>query len=295
MALSDVLLGSERAVFLADGVVLPKVNDVKDFNDCCWCYSVLADTNSSDDYKNDYNGFFFQRQMSSDTCDFVLVESDGTENIITDDTYGTFKDFGAIDNNSELKTFILEWKKVIDSLGIGCYTIRLDKSIAGVSISETSLTYELMQFSTELANGTYRIDTIQDGNLNLYSTNFKGSEFKDSLRLRGYFGNATPEMIEDSIVFSNNERVQISLDIKNEYIANNSFIPIEAFTQLKNIILTGNQIFGNDYNTDNPSYDLVKIPLYAEELTPDYRRGNRNILVNMKFSDKFINNRKTNC
>ena len=74
--------------------------------------------------------------MTSDTCDFVLVESDGTEHIIVDDTYGTWKDFGDIDSNSELTTFILEWKKVIDTLGIGCYTVRLDKDIAGVTISD---------------------------------------------------------------------------------------------------------------------------------------------------------------
>ena len=297
MSLAGILLGSERTVFLADGVVLPKEPSDIDFNECCYCYTVFGDTSSTDDYKNDYSGFFFERQTSSDTIDFVLIESDGTEYIISDDTYGTFKDFGDITDNGNLSTFILSWKKVLTLLGAGSYTIRKDKNIAGVTISETSLNYELFQYTNALADGSVRIDCTQNGTLRHFNTNFKGSEFKDSLRIEGFFGNKTPKYTQDNIVFSNDVSTQISMSQENEYLYEcDELLPKEVTSHLFDFILFGNDIYMNDYNSDNHSYDYVKVPVeFLDTENTTYYRRNRNVKLSLKFSDRLKNVRKENC
>lgn len=294
--LADILLGSERGVFYADGVTLPKIPDEKTFNKCCYCHPVLADTGGSEDYKNDFNGFYYQRQMASDTCDFKLVQGNGTEITIIDDTYGTFKDFGAIDTNSELKTFIVSWKKVIDTLGVDTYKVKKDTTVAGVSIVETSLGFDLKQYTTALANKTIRLDCTQDGSLRHLSVDFKGSEYVDSIRMEGFFGNKTPSYTQDNIVFANDVSTQISMMQENEYSMESGLLPFEAITRIYDEILLGNKLFINDYNLDNHSYDIVKqeVMFESNENTTFYR-GNRNANINLKFSDRYKNVRKENC
>ena len=288
--------GSERGLSYADGVVLPKTPEEKDFNECCYDYPVFASTTDATDYKNDYNGFYFQRQTGGDTCDFILVEEDGTTHTITDDTYGFFKDFGDIDNNSELKTFVVLWNSVINSLGVGCYTIKLSKNIAGVVSETESLGFNLKEFTSEKADGTVRIDCLQDGELRHYKTNFKGSEFKDSLRFSGFFGNRNPTYEEDSIVFANDVDTQISMIQNNEYICNSELLPNEYTTKLFDFILFGNSIFANDYNSDNSNYDYIKFPVKFDstEEVKHYRK-NRNQKISLKFVDRNKDRRKTNC
>lgn len=298
MALSDILEGSKRGLSYAIGVSIPvDLGADKGFKECGFSQIALADAFSTDDYKNDYKGFFFKQQTPDDTCIFTLIDvNSGDEYVITDDTYGEFIDFGISNTQPRLTIFIIEWKKVLTELDSGCYQIRKDIVIAGVESVELSDTFNLCQFTVEKADGTIRIDCIQNGQLRHLSVDFKGTGFRDSVRVPGFFGNQDSSYTHENIVYSNDVVNQISVIKENEYEMNIDLIPVSITKQIFDFIFLGNEIFVNDYNIDNHSYEFVRLPVeFSNNEGTAYFRGNRNAALRLKFSDRVKNIRKENC
>jgi len=292
-------MNDKRTRSYAQRVVFPTipVSD-KGFKECCYENLVLADLNSSGDYKNDYTGFWHFKQISTETCIFTLIElSTLNEFIISDGTYGVFTDFGGFPTQSELTGFKVEWKKVLTLLGEGAYQIRKDIDIAGNTFEILSNTFTLRQFNQDVADKTTRIDIVMNGRLTHYNNaNFIGTDWKTSIRTRGFFGRRNPKYEQDNIVYGNLEREQNSMKQVNEYLYEAALLPSCITDELFDFILFGYPMYANDYNLNNHSYGFVKYPIELDKNSgTDYYSAIRDAKINLVFKDPDEKRQKRTC
>lgn len=289
---------SERTIAYATRIIIPEPPEPdRGFKECCYDNLVLASLTSDKYHHNDFNSFFFQKQISTDECDFVLIElSTGDEFALNNGIYGQFWDFGDFTEQPNLTVYKVEWKKVLQVLGSGLYQIKKEITVAGMTFTELSNTYNLEQFTTSKADETVRIDCVMDGKLIHLGVDFKGTGYSTSCRTKGYFGNRNPEYEQDNIVKRNYEPIQISMSQENEYHYQTGLLPVCITEIIYDFILFGNKIYLNDYNRSNHSYQYNK---FWVELSgnkgANYYAGERHSRINLTFTDSKRNKRKLNC
>lgn len=288
----------ERTLSFALGVALPEepIDYDEVFKECCYKHFVFADANSELDYKNDYSGFYHQRQLPNETADFYLLHVEtATELPLVDSTYGSFFDFGYFTNNTNLKGYRVEWKKVLEEIGEGSFKIIKRYTIAGISLEVSSYVFILKQFSNSLADKTVRIDIVMNGRIELDGVEFKGTNWKHSLRLPGFFGRRNPKFEEDNLIGLDYEERQISMTQTNEYKFQTNLIPYCFTQEIFDFMLYANDIYINDYNLNNHSYGYIKKGVkFANNEEPIYSSLNRKAKLNLTFKDKFANRIKRN-
>lgn len=288
----------ERTISYALGVKLPEEGEAPDaiFTECCYTHIVLADLTSTTDYKNDYSGFYHQRQLSTETCDFFLLDlSDGTEYPLNTAAYGTPFGFNYFATNPNLKGFKVEWRKVLQQLGEGNYKIIKRFTISGIPFETESYTFTLKKYSTGNADKTIRVDIVMNGRIEKDGIEFKGTNWKHSLRVPGFFGRREPKFEEDNIVKRTYEKNQISMRQNNEYKFQTNYIPVCLTSEILDFMFFANDIYMNDYNLNNHSYEFKKfgVKVTSNEGTT-YAVTMRKARLNFVFEDKFANNIKRN-
>lgn len=288
----------ERSISYAVGVSIPTPPESPQeiFKECCYQHNVFADLNSSKDYKNDYSGFFHQRQVSNETVNFILYHFETTTEFpIIDSTYGQFYDFGSFDTNSELKGVKVEWKKVLTAIGEGNFKIVKRINVAGVPVDIDSITFTLKQYSTLIADKTVRIDVVMNGKLEKTGVDFTGTSWKHSIRVPGFFGRREPQYEEDILVNRSFEKRQISMKQTNEWKFQTNQIPFCVTDEILDFILFGNDMYMNDYNLNNHSYNFIKFGVkFASNDGTKYGNRTRKAQLNITFNDKYENNIKRN-
>jgi hypothetical protein len=303
---ADLCDYEERTKGYAVQVGLPKPEPVdRGFSECCYSNLVFGDVADTDPYKNDFSSVFFQRQTPTDTVTFEIIPaSTGVPVALVDVTHGVFYPIGATNTNPNLTYFKVEWRKILSVLGEDTYTLRKIITIAGVGPTNVdSNSFQLKPFSIAKANNTVRIDSIQDGTLNVRDTdvNFKNSLYETSLRVTGYFGDAQDSIEQDNVVFSSKkgkkyyeDQITMSNDPEYTFQANN--IPECISSELRKFVIYGNEIFISDYNTNNHSYEYELLPVVLDDIaTNDYPVLGRGVNISMVFKNRSKNKRKTNC
>lgn len=288
----------ERSISYAVGVAIPEEAETPEevFKECCYQHLTLADSASSKDFKNDYSAFYHQRQLSNETVDFVLYQFENdTEYPLVNGTYGLFFGFGFFDSNINLKGYKVEWKKVLATLGEANYKIIKRVTIAGVLVETESLVFTLKQYTNKLADKTTRIDVVMNGLLEKTKVDFSGTAWKHSLRVPGFFGRREPKYEEDNLVNRDFEKRQISMTQANEYKFQTNSIPYCVTDEIWDFMLFANDIYMNDYNLNNHSYNFVKFGVKVESNDGTvYGNRTRKAKLNITFVDKFENNIKRN-
>lgn len=288
----------ERSIDYATYITIPTQAIVdRGFKECCYKNIVLASLTESDAEKNDYTSFFFVKQNSSDTCDFVLINSATLAEYSLDDTYGELVEFGGYNTQPNLKTFKVEWRKVLNVLGAGTYQIRKDISISGITNEIISNTYTLRHYSTTEADRTIRIDSVFNGEFVNLGVDFKGTGYSTTLRTKGFFGNREVKYTVENLVRRGTYKKE-TYDFRNEneYILQTGAIPDCITDQIFDLMLWGDEIFITDYNSVNHSYKYKLFPVeLAENIGTEYINRTRRAVVNIKFKDRYNNQRKINC
>lgn len=287
----------ERGIGYAIKINLPDAPPPdRGFSKCCYLNLVFADSLDSDPYKNDYSGAWFQRDLPNSTCTFKLVDVvTTTEYFLNSATYGTFYDFGNA-ANPDLTYYVVDWRKVLNLLGTGAYQIKKELTIAGIAIDIYSDTYTLKEFSIAAADQTVRIDSFMDGKLVKYNTDFKGTGYKTSMRLRGFFGRAEYSFEQDNLAKRDYSYLQNTMSSKREYKFQGLQIPECITDELWNFILFGNELFISDYNGNNHSYKYELVPVKLEGNSgTEFFVTDRGVNINLTFSDRTENDRKINC
>lgn len=292
---------SERTFAPALQVVLPDppIPD-RGFEECCYDNLVLANLSSTNDWENDYNSFYFKKQLPSDQAIFLLIEVEsGDEYDLDDDTYGQFWDFGDIQENPDLSIIRVDWKKVLadPSLGTGLYQIKTEVTIAGIPFEILSNTFHLEHFTHDLADKTIRIDSVMSGTLVHYDNiNFNGAPFRDSLRVGGLFGFRSPKYTQDNLVKRNYDTVQISMSQENEYQFQTKLIPVCITKLIYDWHVFGDELYITDYNKANHSYEFLKFAVeFGGNKGEKYYANERTSRVNLTFKDRVKDKRKLNC
>lgn len=265
------------------------------FNECCYQNIVLADS-TTEASRNDFTGFWHKRSIDAETVEFKLVDANtSTEILITDNTYGDYKDYGMHATQPDLATFICEWHKVLSVLGEGAYYIKKVINISGIITTINSNTFQLKTFSHEQADYTVRFDSYMDGKLHDYDVDFKGTGFKTSLRTIGFFGRPEWSYTEENVIYTTEEVDQVSMDIEMEYQFQVNRIPDCIAYELMEFMMLGNDLYINDYNSANFSY-LLGVPVkFKSNKGSKYFTSSRHAQINLTFGDKFKTKRKTNC
>lgn len=287
----------ERTRSYALFVEIPKIDEpAETIKECCYQAEVFAQVEENDDDKNDYTGVWHKKQVPNETAKFFLVNvTTGDEVELNDNTYGIYKDFGSITDNPNLKTFVLQWKKVLQIDGEATYTIVKRVSIAGVNYEEAQINYNLRVWSVKRADKTVRIDIKTNGLMERLKVDFANSGFHTSLRFNGFFGRREPKYEEDNIVYSNFESTQISMMQTNEYTLQSNLLPSCMTQPIIDFLLFANDIYLNDYNLNNHLRNFIKFPVkFADNKGTNYYSTTTKAVLNLTFSDKTVDNIKRN-
>ena len=291
----------ERTIGYAVGVGLPKPEPPdRGFKECCYSNLVLADLADSNPFRNDYTSVYFKRQTPNDTVIYELVgQSTGTITLI-DGTHGVEYPFGSTEQ-PDLSYFRVEWRKILDLIGEDIFTIKKTVTIGGVPVPVIlTNSYELKQYSTNLADNTVRIDANMNGRLVRSNTDFRNTGYKNSLRLQGFFGEPQNKFTQDNVTYSSKNGVsyfddQISMSNDVEYLFQAVQVPECIGRYLNKEILFGNEIFISDYNVNNYSYGFELTPVsLLDDTGATYPVKNRLVNINLTFTDRAKDNRKTN-
>jgi len=286
----------ERTIGYAQMVTLPDAPPPdRGFSKCCFNNLVFADRLDPDPYRNDFSGSWFKRQLPNSTVDFKLYDvATTTLYALNSGTYGIFQDFGGA--QTELSYYIVEWGRVLKILGEGAYQIKQELTIAGISVDVYSNTFNLKNFSVNLADKTVRIDSIMDGMLVAKDTDFSNSGYKTSMRLPGFFGRAEYSFEQDNIAKRDYSFMQNTMSSKREYKYQALQIPECITEDLWNFVLFGKELFISDYNKNNHSYKYELMPVKLEgNAGTEFFVTDRGCNINLTFSDRTENDRKINC
>jgi hypothetical protein len=137
---------------------------------------------------------------------------------------------------------------LLNLLGEGSYQIKKELTIGGIAIDVLSDTYNLKSFSIPAADQTIRIDSKMDGKLIKFDTDFKGTGYQTSVRLRGFFGRAEYNFEQDNLAKRDYSYMQNTMSSKREYRLQGLQIPECITDELWNFVLFGNELFISDYN-----------------------------------------------
>ena len=260
------------------------VEEDRGVKECCCKFLVLASP-SSDTWKSDVTSAWIKTSDPSDTFDFKLYKN----GVLT--TYNPTENQFPADSLAYYTT--IKWIDVLNSDGVGCYEIKIDYSISGITGDLSWGKYDLQEYSIQNALHTARVRAIFNGVQEVQDINFTGAEVESSFRFHGYIGNRQPNMETDNIIFNNREMKRVTRENLNTYeiITDPSDdCIIKPLVEL--YLLSENQLFISDYNATNPRYDYQDLPvIVSESPSLDYFDHSRKVKLTAVVTDKFKNKR----
>lgn len=205
-------------------------------------------------FQNDKSSFVSRRIVAADSVDFELWKNGVLLSALTNATYGEYFDFGDFPTQPNVKGFIIDWEKVYNLNGVGRYQFKSVETILGTSTTFESRLFKLRLFDLEDANGTVRIETVQNGSINGGPTafDFTGMEWPAMYRISGTVTGRLPTVEDDSYLNSAREYVPIQTKIINAYKLSSELIPRSVVNLLFDTVLS-NAIFVTDYNLFSPN------------------------------------------
>jgi hypothetical protein len=267
-------------------------------NQCDYKLPVFASlSNPTDNYKNDIKGLFAKKSNFITDINFFLIDCDGNEYPLNDNTFGTLFPFGSFTYEPDLKIYQIRWNSVLSLRGPGCYQIKRQvTTIRGGEINFYSCFYDLQPYECEAVEGTIRVESLHNEYNEQLGINFKDINFIDHIRFSGYFGFEQP--IHDSTMFvgTNNKKKTNQIDLKSEFTLTSKLVPHKCVTDpLWNFHFMASELFVSDYNVYNHR-KYVSFAVYLEEVTSaDYFHGNSNAHMSVKFSERTIPRRVRTC
>jgi hypothetical protein len=283
--------------------IIPPADVTNDLNLCCINQLVLADT-SAIIYQNDVNSFMYNVGASSCTLTMYLQKNNITIATLNSSTYGTYYAKGSIvyyTDQSLLTGYVVEWSKVLALHGEGSYRIKFDYVAFGTTTTFYSNLFNLRTYSTARALGTIRIDSYMDGYMMRDNINYKGLNFPDMVRVRGWFGSAEEkyEITNDIYSTYNKEKrvvVQRKVNQYDIYDLETHPLPKCIADKIRYYHFFGNTVYLNDYNIFNYDDQLKQIRVYkGEAFDFKYTKTTKGIMISGKLTEQIQDLQKTNC
>lgn len=250
--------------------------------DCCPEFLALADVADDENYKNDIRGIAIKISDVSDIVTFV-IEKCGVS--------GVLPNLGesAIFPEDDLAVgFMYNWREYLDVYGPGKYTISIEFTISNVTGGYTEGKYNLMPYSIATAKSTVRSWSEFNSFALRKNIDFTNSNFKDSLRFKGYFGDKQHKTQVNSLLTTGFSVEKTKHTNDNEYTL--TTYPVGIFVTRRLFdehFLLADKILMSDHNSSNHDYIIFdKGVSLNEEPETTYYKGNRFATVVAKFGDR---------
>jgi len=249
---------------------------------CCICKQlVLASSTSNDSYKNDVRGVYLKKADPSDTASFEMYDSTGTQ--ITN--YGTTPIFPFETN---VVAFIYSWKEILQNEGAGCYTIKAVFNIAGIEGGYTVGVFDLKEYSVYNARGTVKVHSKFNSYYQKDEVDFTDSNFADSIRFNGYFGDRQPDTQINNLIGKKRKVEKVTRENLNKLGLRTDPVSICVTRRLVDFhLLNENEILLSDHNKSNHDYLIFDKPMIVSESAEfEYIEGSRLAKVSCTLSEK---------
>ena len=250
----------ERIKKFYASIQLPFVFEEEDrgFFRCCKPVLVLGDS-SGDTWKNDVNSAWIKISDPADTFEFIL-EKDGVPVVFYNLTVNEFPN----EENAFYTTIF--WNDVLNTEGIGCYTLKVGYNISGIIGAFTWGIYKLLPYSIDNALNTARVRVKFNLKQEIEGLNFTGANVEDSLRFCGFIGDRQPNTEIDNLIYQNRAVKTVVRENLNSYIITTDPSSDEIISILTDLyLLSENELFISDYNAHNHSYKFNDLPAIVEE------------------------------
>lgn len=251
---------------------------------CCCEYLVLASTTDPDQAINDIKGVYHKKSQAGDVISFEMVDC-STGNVIAN--YGVVKNFP---NDPLVEGFEYDWRQVLINEGPGTYDINMNYTISGLTSSVLKGRFTLKEYSISRAKGTVRFLSIFDS-LYLFNggeVDFTGSNFRDSIRFKGFYGKRQPGTQIKQLIDTGRESKKTTRENLNTYELKTDPV-LECITKplLEFFFLCEDQTFVTDHNFFNHTYKYFDWPVVIdEEPEVDYKEYSRYADITAVFADK---------
>jgi len=276
-------------------------SDIREYKtSCCNPILVFADS-GKDDNQNDVYSFMYNKKFPAANYTFFLQKDSEDIAALNDNTYGIYYSVGSITNaTDQLKQtgYKLLWSRVLAAHGEGIYRIRINSTTFGPADNSYSEWFDLKTFSQAKAEGTIRIKSIHNGELLRTRLNYKGLDWTNTLRVRGYFGNAEEEVQITNDIYQKlgnsrmtvKQRKSVKIDIYSMEVYPCSKCVAD---DILNYHFFADKVFLSDFNASNYDYDLVNVDVYKEDsFDIEYPAKSRKIKITGKLKESIQDNEK---
>ena len=248
---------------------------------CCETTLVLASTTDNDNYKNDVLGVVVKK---SDPSDSIAITIENCENTVLTNL-GTV---GVYPADTLAVGFMYSWKSILQTYGVGVYTVKVTYTVSGVTGSLTWGQYELKNYSTENAAGTVRVYSEFNSYFQPLLLDFTNSNHKDSVRFNGFFGNREPKTDIVNYIDKGRSVVKATRENLNTYTLSSDPVTIAIGRRLLDFhFLSEDVCLISDHNRYNYDYQIYDLPVVLEESAEvEYITKDRRALITATFGDR---------
>lgn len=221
----------------------------------------------------DFTPLYGETKTDVDTIQFQVLKKDGTGEIISDQTLGTW-----IAN----ETYIANWEEIRAKYGGGIFTLNLIKNIVGVDNTETSHDFQLTQYDPCIADGSVKFEWEQSGSV-LDGRVFDPAQYYQS-RLPGYMREETPEEEEETYKNNDREIKMIQKTIKRVYKYKSYPVTFAQKEMIVTNMLIANSFTITDLNVGTKEFKDKSLYLTGID-TLDDKVGSDYYIIELSFTD----------
>ena len=260
------------------------VEQNRGIKDCCCTYYVLGSPDQ-ETWKKDQTSAWIKLSGLGDTHTFTLYKNGQPTTYVC-------PNYSFINEPNAFYTTV-EWSDVLALDGVGCYTLKVEFVISGITGDFTWGKYDLKPYNIQNALKTARIKAIFNGYHEVDQIDFTASNVESTHRFFGYIGNRQPNTEIDNIIYDNREMKRVIRENLNDYeIITEPSDECIIRPMVELYLLSENQLFISDYNAHNHSYRYLDIPVIVSESAQiEYKDLSRKATLTCKVSDKFKSNR----
>jgi len=269
--------------------------------ECVGALPVFGDLTTNDPQNNDFISFLDFPPPGTYITWVLLGEDCEQIAVLDNETLGRFFPIGFLSQangftsfQAQYSGFKLEWQKVLDLFGPGTYKIKkiITNKEDETFTEECSCFYELCQYTNQRANETVRIETIQNGYTISPGIDYTGVNWKEQIRIPGFFGNKQRRLEQDNYLDKNRVTTQIQDSLIHEFTLEPYFWPHCLRDEIDSILLA-NEIFISDYNTLNTD-DLKNISVIPQSIDTEYFGKSSKAYDEIKFEERIKTRVKRN-
>jgi hypothetical protein len=284
---------------------VPTIDYADSFQErCTFELPVIADSATSDTFKNDTTSVYFGYSSIVNTVDLELYKCDELQAPLNANTYGTFYALGF--HTDGIKNYIgfkINWKLVMAAFGVGEYYVKSTANlITGQTFEEYSLTYCLKQYTQTNVDGTVRIEFTHNGIIGDYkidkdSKSFEGLQWYNSIRLpEAMVYNERSEFESEQIQYTNGMMQDTKLEQTPKYDLICGLLPNEIHRFIRTEVVTSDNIIITDYNGVSPLRPFVNKELkFTGNYEPNWQGLSNKSSVLIGFEQRYNNLRKRFC